>query len=171
MKRTTPVALTAAICLPLAAVVAWWAGTPVLAHETGAGPSATGSAKATPPADNTSCFVCHTNYEEEFLVTAHAAKGVGCIKCHGESQDHADDEDHTTAPEVMFPAARINRACRQCHEKHNASPAEVIRLWQARCPKKEDLNQIVCTDCHGQHRLEKRKVRWDKRSGKLIDDE
>ena len=171
MRPPTPVTLTAAICLPLAAVFSWWAGIPALADETQPAASSGSEEKVVTPADNSGCFVCHADYEEEFLVKAHAPKGVGCIDCHGESQDHADDEDHTTAPEIMFPANRIDRACKKCHETHKAPPAKVIQLWQVRCPKKDDPFQIVCTDCHGKHRLEKRKVRWDKRSGELIDDQ
>lgn len=170
MKRATPVALTAAIGLPLVAA-AWWAGIPALADEPQPAPAPAGAEESVAPADNSSCFVCHTDYEEEFLVTKHAPKGVGCIDCHGESQDHADDEEHTTAPDVMFSSAGIDAACKECHKAHDAAPAKVILRWQERCPQEKDPAQLVCTDCHGLHRLEKRKVRWDKRSGKLIDDE
>lgn len=171
MKRTTPVALTAAIGLPLAAVVTWWTGIPALADEPHSAPASASGEQAVAPADNSSCFVCHADYEEDALVTEHAPKGVGCINCHGDSQDHADDEDHTTAPDVMFPATHIDRACKKCHETHDVAPAKVVQRWQLRRPKEDCSTQIVCTDCHGRHRLETRKVRWDKRSGVLIEDE
>jgi hypothetical protein len=44
----------------------------------------------------------------------------------------------------------------------------VITRWQQRCPEKRDVSQIVCTDCHGEHRLKNRTVRWNKTTGDLI---
>jgi hypothetical protein len=44
----------------------------------------------------------------------------------------------------------------------------VLQKWQERCPEKTDPQQIVCTDCHYQHRLERRMVRWNKTTGELI---
>ena len=34
-----------------------------------------------PVADNSACYVCHTNYEEEPMVVVHARKDVGCMDC------------------------------------------------------------------------------------------
>jgi hypothetical protein len=171
MRSPTPVTLTAAICLILAAVFSWWAGSPALADETQPAAEPAGDEQPAEPADNSGCYVCHTDYEGEPLAQVHFEENVGCIDCHGESQDHADDEDHATAPDTMFSPDGIAGACSECHKTHDAPAAEVIKRWQERCPKKEDPAQLVCTDCHGKHRLEKRKVRWDKRSGKLIEGE
>ena len=54
------------------------------------------------PADNSYCIVCHLNYETEKLTTGHQIAGVGCAKCHGESEKHSGDEDGLTPPDVMF---------------------------------------------------------------------
>ena len=121
-----------------------------------------------PVANNTACFVCHRNYDEEPFAVAHAEANVGCIKCHGESFAHRDDEDNITPPDVMFPADGIKVACEKCHDEHDVAAVEVIQRWQQRCPVKTDPKDIVCTDCHGQHRLKFRTVWWDKKTGKLI---
>jgi hypothetical protein len=121
-----------------------------------------------PVADNIACYCCHANYEEEPFVVYHAKANVGCVKCHGESYDHGDDEDNITPPDVMFPPEKIESNCRECHETHDAPAQEVIARWQERCPDKAKPEEILCMDCHGKHRLESRTVRWDKRTGKLI---
>lgn len=40
---------------------------------------------ASPIADNSRCFVCHANYEEEPLSVSHAKANIGCVRCHGNS--------------------------------------------------------------------------------------
>lgn len=119
-------------------------------------------------ADNAPCLVCHVNYKAEPLARQHAERKIGCVKCHGDSFAHRNDENNTTPPEIMYPLEKIDRACKKCHQTHDVPAAKVIARWQKRCPTKTDLKQIVCTDCHGQHRLKVRTVRWDKKTGKLI---
>ena len=121
-----------------------------------------------PPADNGACFVCHANYEDESMAVSHAKEGTGCVDCHGQSWKHRNDEGNVTPPDVIYPAAKIDPACRKCHEDHNAPAVKVIARWQERCPAKTKPSQIVCTDCHGEHRLALRTVRWDKETGKLL---
>ncbi len=121
-----------------------------------------------PVADNSSCFVCHNNYHDEPLAVIHANGNVGCIDCHGKSLAHRNDEDNITPPDIMYPAERIDAACNDCHDSHDAPARDVIAMWQKRCPQKTDPKQLVCTDCHGEHRLERRVVEWDKRTGKLL---
>ena len=121
-----------------------------------------------PVADNSACHVCHTNYQEEPLAVVHARANVGCMKCHGPSLAHRNDEDNLTPPDVIYPASRIERMCQKCHEDHNVPAAKVIARWQKRCPNKTDASEIVCTDCHGDHRLKIRTVRWDKETRKLL---
>ena len=121
-----------------------------------------------PMADNSACFVCHGNFQEESMVAVHAKENIGCAKCHGASLAHRNDEDNVTAPDKMYAPARIDNACRQCHEDHNASARKVIAMFQARFPPNTDPKKVVCTDCHGEHRLKVRSVRWDKDTGKLL---
>lgn len=121
-----------------------------------------------PVADNSACHVCHTNYQEEQFAVVHAKANVSCAKCHGQSLDHRNDEDNITPPDVIFPAAKIETLCKDCHEEHNAPAVKVIARWQQRCPAKTNPKDIICTDCHGDHRLKTRTVRWDKDTRKLI---
>jgi len=119
-------------------------------------------------ADNAPCLVCHVNYKAEPLARQHAGQKIGCVKCHGDSFAHRNDENNTTPPEIMYPLEKIDKACKKCHPTHDVPPVKVIARWLARRSAKTDLKQIVCTDCHGQHRLKVRTVRWDKQTGKLI---
>jgi hypothetical protein len=121
-----------------------------------------------PMADNSACFVCHGNYEEEKLALVHAREEIGCVECHGESFAHRDDEDNVTPPDVMYWPERIDDKCQECHEEHDVPAREVLTRWQERCPEKQDFTQVACTDCHFQHRLARRTVRWEKKTGKLI---
>ena len=124
--------------------------------------------KGEPKADNFPCYVCHGNYQEESLAQTHAYAGVGCMECHGSSEDHRGDEENTTPPDRMFPAEDINPFCRRCHEEHDVAPEKVVARWQERRPDKELDREPVCTDCHGEHRLDLRTVRWNKRTGEVL---
>ena len=121
-----------------------------------------------PVADNSACFVCHGNFLEEPLAAVHAKENIGCAKCHGVSLAHRNDEDNVTPPDKMYAPARIDDACRACHEEHNASARKVIAMFQARFPANTDPKTVVCTACHGEHRLKVRSVHWDKNTGKLL---
>jgi hypothetical protein len=123
---------------------------------------------AKPRADNGACFVCHGNFQDETMVAVHAKENIGCIKCHGSSAAHRNDEDNVTAPDKMFAAARIDKSCGECHEGHDAPVRKVVRMFQERFPPNTDPKKVVCTDCHGEHRLNVRSVRWDKNTGKLL---
>jgi len=148
--------------------------------------------------ENTACFVCHANYKTEFLVECHAKINIGCVNCHGESSAHQNDENNITPPETMYSAEKIDPFCRSCHNAHDipprkiiahwlehkaektdlscqgchedddVPPQKVVTLWTQRGLDKSDPNEIVCTDCHGDHRMKVRTVIWDKRSGKLL---
>jgi hypothetical protein len=126
------------------------------------------TAKKQTGADNSHCFVCHNNYHDEPLVTIHSRDEVGCVDCHGESAEHADDEDHVTPPDVMYLKEQIDAACGDCHDSHDAPARQVLARWQGRCPSQKDFSKIACTDCHGRHKLEKRTVEWDKKTRKMI---
>ena len=119
-------------------------------------------------ADNFACLVCHGNFEEEKLVVAHAKHHVGCIKCHGDSVKHADDEDHIVPPDEMYDREDVDAMCGKCHPKHIAPARQVIARWQQRCAPGVDAQQIVCTDCHFHHRMKARTVWWNRKTGDLV---
>ncbi len=118
--------------------------------------------------NNGSCYVCHGNYDEESLVVTHGKGEVGCIDCHGKSLDHRGDEDNITPPEKMYALKDVDKMCGKCHDEHDAPAEDVVARWQERCPKKTDPEQIVCTDCHFEHRMRFRTVWWDKATGELV---
>ena len=117
---------------------------------------------------NAACFVCHANYQDEALVGWHAAEDVGCAECHGKSYPHCNDENHRTPPDKMFPPDEIRAFCGKCHPTHDVA-AEKLRERRIQHGLNVNNDQaLVCTDCHGDHRLTRRSVRWDKKSGRLI---
>lgn len=120
-------------------------------------------------ADNSRCHVCHFfNYSDEPLAVTHARHGVGCVTCHGDSEAHTNDENNVTPPDKMYPREAINAACLGCHSKKDLleQPAEHKPILPEPATAKS-----VCTDCHGEHRLKNRVVRWNKKSGELLPEE
>ncbi len=107
-----------------------------------------------PLADNSRCYVCHINYEVDVLTSMHAKADIGCERCHGSSDAHCSDEDNITPPDIMYPANKINSFCKSCHPEGKLGGGKKY-----------------CTDCHGEHRLSYRTRRWDKTTGKLIEDD
>jgi len=110
-------------------------------------------------ADNSRCFVCHINYEQEKIAVTHARQGMGCANCHGESDEHIADESwasggNGTAPDRMFTRAQINPFCMSCHTKEKIDTEQHKILFAG------DSGEKYCTDCHGDHRLTNRKCKW-----------
>lgn len=118
--------------------------------------------------ENMACFVCHGNHRGELLAESHARANIACVNCHGDSFAHQNDENNTTPPETMYPSQKIDPFCQSCHKSHDVSPARVVARWQERGMLKNDPAGIVCTDCHGEHRMKIRTVIWDKETGKLL---
>ncbi len=116
------------------------------------------------PADNSYCFVCHTNFKEDSLATRHARKGIGCASCHGESDAHSADEDNLTAPDVMFAKEKIAPFCMNCHPRRKIARKREHKAILAGTA----TENRHCTDCHGTHRMAVRTRRWDKTTGELI---
>ena len=117
---------------------------------------------------NAACFVCHGNFRTDPFVQAHSKTNIGCVKCHGESPEHVADEANLTPPEMMYWPSKIRISCVGCHPVHKAPAHEVLARWAERCPQKTNATFVVCTDCHGAHRMDVRSIVWDKRSGRLL---
>ena len=105
-------------------------------------------------ADNSRCYVCHMNYEVDELTSIHAKADIGCERCHGASDAHCSDEDNITPPDIMYPAEKINSFCKSCHPDGKLSGGRKF-----------------CIDCHGEHRLSHRTRKWDKTTGRLLEDD
>lgn len=114
------------------------------------------------------CNDCHMGYIEEPLVLAHAKAGMSCDSCHGRSRAHYSDESNSTPPEKMYPADRIVPFCKGCHHSHDVPADKVIALWMKKQPGRTDPEKIICTDCHGEHRMKVRTIIWDKKTGKRL---
>lgn len=140
---------------------------PLLLDEPGETEKPSAAATTAAVAENAACFVCHANYKEELLVGWHAEANIGCVACHGKSYAHRNDENNTTPPDIMYPMDKIDGSCRKCHATHDVPAEKVVVGWLQRNPNKTHPKTIICTDCHGDHRLELRTVEWDKRTGKL----
>ncbi len=95
---------------------------------------------------NSSCYVCHLDFKTEPLSRKHLAHNIGCTTCHGRSQAHMDDEAHKTPPDNVFTHAAVDQLCSRCHRKGQHACT--------RAQKPADKGK-VCTDCHGQHRVER----------------
>jgi len=115
-------------------------------------PRARAEGAADPMGPNGACYVCHLTFVREQLAKAHLAKKVTCVKCHGLSAKHANDEDiGATKPDRPYPRDQVTAMCRKCHKRHDVPPEAVVARWAER-----NLTQTpaVCTDCHGTHRIE-----------------
>jgi hypothetical protein len=97
-------------------------------------------------------------FVREELSQVHARADVGCIRCHGLSAAHANDENiGATKPDITFDRAEVNPACRKCHPAHDAPPEAVLARWRERraaglAPDVPPM-AAVCTDCHGAHKI------------------
>ncbi len=119
----------------------------------------TGGASDGPGADNSRCFVCHVNYMQEKLAATHATASLSCAACHGPSDAHIADESwasggNGTAPDRMYTRDKINSSCMACH------PKDKIDTPQHTAILANLSGQKVCTDCHGDHRLPRRRCKW-----------
>jgi hypothetical protein len=126
---------------------------------------------------NLFCSACHYGFDEEELAISHKLAGIGCERCHGESERHRSDEDNVTPPEIMYPKAKINPTCMMCHPRHEIkhvkdhepllAGAETIFDPASRTAGHE----MYCTTCHArQHRIEVRTIQWNKATGELLKD-
>ncbi|MFW6162438.1 MAG: multiheme c-type cytochrome [Planctomycetota bacterium] len=117
------------------------------------------------PVSNSRCHVCHMFYQEDPLAVTHAKAGIGCEACHGACDAHCNDEANVTPPDRMFPRRIVNPFCMQCHGREQlAEEPSHAPLLAGRAEKCR-----YCTDCHGEHLLGERVVRWDKETGELIE--
>ncbi len=121
---------------------------------------------------NEFCSACHYGFAEESLARIHEQAGIGCERCHGESERHRSDEDNVTPPEIMYPKDKINPTCMMCHPRHEIERVAHHHKLLAGAKtvldsaEKAEGDQVYCTDCHGKdHRIKVRVIRWNKATG------
>ncbi len=123
---------------------------------------------------NLFCSACHYAFGDEELALNHERAGIGCERCHGESERHRSDEDNITPPEIMYPKAKINPTCMMCHPrgkiKHVSDHASLLAGAETIFDNSTGQKQY-CTDCHGkEHRMNVRTIRWNKATGELLEE-
>jgi len=124
----------------------------VTCHDAVHGPrTATATAKTHKRGDNSFCLVCHVNFQREPFTVSHLIADVACVKCHGPSRPHAADEEHLTAPDILFSKAGLNASCLtlDCHPRAEMETEIGHRPFFAGA----DADHPYCTDCHGKHWL------------------
>jgi len=107
--------------------------------------------------DNSSCMVCHIDFQEELIALTHEEQGITCAACHGDSLTHMVYKYNITLPDVIWGRADIDHFCMQCHEKHE-DPAAVEKFRAEWLSKRRPngrfiMKDSVCTDCHGNHAI------------------
>lgn len=117
--------------------------------------------KGDPLGPNAACYVCHMTFVGEYLSAVHLNARIGCTHCHGASAGHANDENiGATPPDVVIERGQVNSHCRKCHKTHDVAPEALIARWQEHTrmnrPAKPLPSPVVCTDCHGEHKIAKR---------------
>jgi hypothetical protein len=138
MKRLLPLAASAVFVGLLA-----WRGYAACAQDT-----------IDPLGPNAACYVCHMTFVREPLAKVHLAAKITCVKCHGLSDKHANDENiGATKPDRIYKRAQIDSACGECHAKHDVDARKVIARFSER--KLPATMAPVCTDCHGAHRIDR----------------
>jgi hypothetical protein len=112
------------------------------------------SEETNPLGANAACYVCHIPFVKEELSKVHLQEKITCIRCHGLSAGHANDEDiGATPPDKSYERGQVNAFCRTCHREHDVPPEQVIERWLARRGSESAESMPVCTDCHGTHRI------------------
>ena len=126
---------------------------------------------------NLFCSACHYDFDEEELAFNHQLAGIGCERCHGESERHRSDEDNVTPPEIMYPEAKINPTCMMCHPRHEINHVKDHEPLLAGAETifdtapKTASHELYCTTCHArQHHIKVRTIRWNKATGELLKD-
>ena len=122
---------------------------------------------------NEFCSACHYGFDEEELALNHRLAGIGCERCHGESERHRSDEDNTTPPEIMYPRERINPTCMMCHPRQEITHVRyhdpLLAGAETIFDEKSAGKKMCCTDCHAKdHLIKVRAVRWNKQTGEIL---
>jgi len=134
-----------------AVVAASWLCLPTRADEPAAGEPS--PEFINPLSVNANCYICHTTFVGEPISKVHFKQKVTCIKCHGVSAGHANDEDiGATKPDVVFARHQVDKMCIECHETHDVAARDVLARFVER---KLTDRAAVCTDCHGHHKIER----------------
>jgi hypothetical protein len=141
----------------------------------GSGLSAGSAAAQAPPAPPNTCLSCHLKLEDSALAAparayqddVHAAKGFGCVECHG-GDATLDDERGSMSPARGYigrPRGRqVLEVCSRCHSdagfmrKYNPSlrvdqATEYATSVHGQRLLKGDTKVATCASCHHPHNI------------------
>ncbi len=98
---------------------------------------------------NAVCMECHIDFETEEIVVVHGIHGVTCVRCHGPSRAHMEDEVRKTKADVTFRGQAMGLFCLTCHEpgRHRRVKEHAGELARPLAKRR------ACTACHGAHQL------------------
>lgn len=96
---------------------------------------------------NARCYDCHVDFRGEQLTEFHERAGVGCVRCHGPSEPHMEDEVRRTPADAAFRGKAMDVFCLSCHSPaHFAKVAAHIENDTVPPSRRK-----TCTGCHGDH--------------------
>jgi len=112
--------------------------------------------------DNAACLCCHMDFDGEEICEKHLAQKITCRSCHGPSEPHRQDETLMTKPDLIYGRAEVVTFCKQCHPSHKKPEAVTAFhaqwLGKHRPENKRFIREdAICTDCHGQHTIPKKR--------------
>jgi hypothetical protein len=94
------------------------------------------------------CASCHTEHVADLQSHKHAAKGISCEVCHGESKPHRNAVG-ATAPDRVASPSEVPALCGSCHpgQKKAYEPSAHGKLVLA----DSKTRAAQCATCHGVH--------------------
>jgi hypothetical protein len=109
-----------------------------------------------------SCFKCHDPQRKQFVASAHAQAGLGCVDCHGGNPNATDETAHATdnfkRPDSKQAIAELCASCHADVRRMNPYGLPTDQFARYKTSKHgeqlfehNDQNVAVCTDCHGAH--------------------
>jgi hypothetical protein len=122
--------------------------------------------------EENTCISCHLELggihaaiTADWEESVHAARGVGCVSCHGGDPTQADAEA-SMSPEAGYlgplPKERIPGLCGSCHTDVNLmrpfdlTTDQLDQYWQSQHGQallEGDQDVATCFDCHDGHRV------------------
>ncbi len=126
---------------------------------------------------NIGCFNCHgessAHQNDENNITPpetlYSADKIDplCRSCH-KTHDILPGKIIANWMKKKSEGASTSCIGQDCHKSDDVPPEKVVTRWKELAIDKTDPEKIVCTDCHGDHRMKVRTIIWDKKSGKLL---
>jgi hypothetical protein len=122
--------------------------------------------------EENTCITCHrelggrhAQITDDWDESVHAARGVGCVSCHGGDPTKADAEESMSLEAGYLgplPKDRIPGLCGSCHTRvdlmrpFDLSTDQLDQYWQSQHGQallEGDPNVATCFDCHDGHRV------------------